>query len=210
MRAPAQQAQSDPALQAVIQATWRLWRRHHLSYDQTRYVAKSVRRALALERPKVRTRVIERLAREDERRLIDTAYRLPGPRGLLIKTLCQTGARVSACAAIEVEDCFCDEPRLLIRKAKGGKHRYVLILPELAQALRTHWRQRMRGSLFETNRHTAFASRRLQQLVKDTAALAGITTRVSPHIVEALGGHDPFGTGDAPRADAAVSRSRPT
>jgi integrase/recombinase XerD len=114
MRAPAQKAKSDPALQAVIQATLRLWRRHHLSYDQTRYVAKSVRRALALERPKVRTRVIERLSREDERRLIDTAYRLPGTRGLLIKTLFQTGARVSEFAAIGVEDFFFDEQMILI------------------------------------------------------------------------------------------------
>jgi integrase/recombinase XerD len=183
VRALAQKAKSDPALQAVIQATLRLWRRHHLSYDQTRYVAKSVRRALALERPKVRTRVIERLSREDERRLIDTAYRLPGTRGLLIKTLFQTGARVSEFAAIEVEDFFFDEQIILIRKAKGGKHRYVPILPELAQELRTHLRQRMRGYLFETNRNTAFSPRRLQQLVKETAALAGITKRVSPHIL---------------------------
>ena len=183
MRAPAQKAKSDPALQAVIQATLRLWRRHHLSYDQTRYVAKSVRRALGLERPKVRTRVIERLSREDERRLIDTAYRLPGTRGLLIKTLLQTGARVSEFAAMEVEDFFFDEQMILIRKAKGGKHRYVPILPELAQELRTHLRQRRRGYVFETNRHTAFSPRRLQQLVKETAALAGITKRVSPHIL---------------------------
>ena len=41
----------------------------------------------------------------------------------------------------------------------------------------------MRGYLFETNRNTAFSSRRLQQLVKETAALAGITKRVSPHIL---------------------------
>ena len=115
--------------------------------------------------------MIERLSREDERRLIDTAYRLPGTRGLLIKTLLQTGARVSEFAAIESEDCFFDEPMILIRKAKGGKHRHVPILPELAQALRTHLRQRMRGYLFETNRHTAFSPRRLQQRVKETTLL---------------------------------------
>ena len=86
-------------------------------------------------------------------------------------------------AAIEVEDFFFDEQMILIRKAKGGKHRYVPILPELAQELRTHLRQRMRGYLFETNRNTAFSPRRLQQRVKETAALAGITKRVSPHIL---------------------------
>ena len=181
MRAPPQKAKSEPDLQAVIKATRKLWRRHHLSYDQTRYVAKEVRRALELERPQVRIRVIERLSREEERRLIETAYRLTGTRGLLIKTLFQTGARVSEFVAIEVGDFFFDEQMLLIRKAKGGKRRYVPILPELDQELRTHLRDRTQGYLFETNRHAAFSPRRIQQLVKETADLAGITKRVTPH-----------------------------
>ena len=48
MRTPAQKAKLEPDVQAVIQAPQKLWRRHHLSYDQTRYVAKEVRRALEL------------------------------------------------------------------------------------------------------------------------------------------------------------------
>ena len=183
MRTPPQKAKSDADLQAVIRTTQKLWRRYHLSYDQTRYVAKQARHALELERPQIRTRLIEWLSHDEERRLIDTAYRLPGTRGLLIKTLFQTGARVSEFAAIEVGDFFFDEQMILIRKAKGGKRRYVPILPELAQELRTHLRDRAKGYLFETNRHTAFSSRRIQQLVKEAAALAGITKRVSPHIL---------------------------
>jgi integrase/recombinase XerD len=69
----------------------------------------------------LRTRVIERLSRDEERRLIDIAYRLTGVRGLLIKTLFQTGARVSEFVAIEVGDFFFDEQMILIRKAKGGQ-----------------------------------------------------------------------------------------
>ena len=181
MRAPSQKTKSDPDLQAVIKATEKLWRRHHLTYDQTRYVAKEVRRALELERPQARARVIERLSRDEERRLIEAAYRLTGTRGLLIKTLFQTGARVSEFVAIEVEDFFFDEQMILIRKAKGGKRRYVPVLPELAQELRTYLRDRTQGYLFETNRHAAFSPRRIQQLIKETADLAGITKRVTPH-----------------------------
>lgn len=183
MRTPSQKTKSDPDLQAVIKATEKLWRRHHLSYDQTRYVAKEVRRTLDLERSQVRTRVIERLSRDEERRLIEAAYRLTGTRGLLIKTLFQTGARVSEFVAVEVGDFFLDEQMILIRRGKGGKQRYVPILPELAQELQTHLRGRVKGCLFETNRHGAFSPRRVQQLVKETADLAGITKRVSPHIL---------------------------
>ncbi len=70
-----------------------------------------------------------------------------------------------------------------IIQAKGNKRRYVPILPALAQELRTHVRDRTAGSLFETVRHTRFSPRRIQQLVKETAALAGITKRVSPHVL---------------------------
>jgi len=183
MRTQSQKAKSDPDLQAVIKATEKLWRRHHLTYDQTRYVAKEVRRALELQQPQGRVRIIERLSREEERRLIDTAYRLPGTRGLLIKTLFQTGARVSEFVHIQVEDVFFDEQMIRIRQGKGGKQRYVPILPELAQELQTHLRGRVNGYLFETNRHAAFSPRRIQQLVKEIADLAGITKRVSPHVL---------------------------
>jgi len=49
------------------------------------------------------------------------------------------------------------------------------------QELRTHLRNRTKGYLFETDRHAAFSPRRIQQLVKETADLAGITKRVTPH-----------------------------
>src|SRR3989454_4587648 len=37
--------------------------------------------------------------------------------------------------------------------------------------------------IFETIRHTRYSPRRIQQLVQETAALAGITKRVHPHLL---------------------------
>jgi integrase/recombinase XerD len=93
-------------------------------------VSKEVRHALAIDRTKIRQRVIARLSREEEARLITHAYRMKGERGLLIKTLFQTGARVSEFVNIKTEDVFFEEQMFLIAKAKGGKSRYVPILPE--------------------------------------------------------------------------------
>ena len=129
---------------------------------------------------------------------------------MLIKTLFQTGARVSEFVAIEVGDFFFDEQMILIRKAKGGKRRYVPILPELAQELRTHLRDRTQGYLFETNRHAAFSPRRIQQLVKETADLAGITKRVSPQYVKSLSRDHASGTRHAAGTDSTVPRACPT
>ena len=183
MRTLNPKAKSDSELQAAIKATQKVWRRYHLTYDQTRYIAKEARRALDLERSKTRARVIERLSQDEERRLIDAAYRAPGARGLLVKTLFQTGARVSEFVNIQVSDVFFDEQMILIQKGKGGKRRYVPIMAELAQELRTHLRGRTEGYLFETNWHAAFLPRRIQQLVKAIADSAGITKRVSPHVL---------------------------
>ena len=126
---------------------------------------------------------VSRTNPEEERRLIEHAYRVTGERGLLIKTLLQTGARVSEFVHIRVEDVFFEEQMILLEKAKGGKSRYVPILPELAQELRTHLRGRTTGYLFETMRHTRYSPRRIQQLVKETAAQAKITKRVYPHLL---------------------------
>jgi integrase/recombinase XerD len=127
--------------------------------------------------------VITRLTREEEQRLIGQAYRMPGVRGLLIKTLFQTGARVSEFVHLQVPDVFFDEQMLLITHAKGEKQRYVPLLRELTHELRTYLRERRTGYLFETMRHTRYSPRRIQQLVQETAALAGITKRVYSHLL---------------------------
>jgi integrase/recombinase XerD len=183
MRTTSANAKSSPGLTSVIAATKKLWRQYHLTYDQTHYVAKEVRRALAIERPKSRTRVVARLSRDEERQLIAHAYRVQGTRGLLIKTLFQTGARVSEFVNIKTDEVFFEEQMILIAKAKGGKSRYVPILPQLAQELRTHLGHRATGYLFETVQHTQYSARRIQQIIKETAADAQITKRVYPHLL---------------------------
>jgi integrase/recombinase XerD len=183
MRTPFVKAKANASLQSAIAATKKVWRQHHLSYDQCRYVAKEVRRARSIERPKTRARVVARLSRDEEPRLIAHAYRMKGMRGLLIKTLLQTGTRVSEFVNIKVEEFFFNEQMILISKAKGGKSRYVPILPELAQELRTYTGNRQRGYLFETMHTSRYSPRRIQQIVKETAAEAKIEKRVYPHLL---------------------------
>src|SRR2546427_8452136 len=130
MRTPSVKTQSVP-LDRVITDTLKLWRKYHLTYDQTRYVAKAVRQALTIARPSTRPRVIVRLSRAEEERLIGQAYRIPGVRGLLMKTLFQTRARVCEFVHLQVPARYVDEQMLLIRHATGGKQRSVPLLPPL-------------------------------------------------------------------------------
>jgi integrase/recombinase XerD len=90
---------------------------------------------------------------------------------------------VSEFVSIKVADFFLDEAMILITKGKGGKSRYVPILPELAQELRTYLGHRATGYLFETNRHLPYSPRRIEQIVKATAEKAKIKKRVYPHLL---------------------------
>ena len=204
MRATSAQAKSSPGLKSVIAATKKLWRQHHLTYDQTHYVAKEVRCALAIERPKTRKRVVARLSREEECKLIAHAYRVQGTRGLLIKTLFQTGARVSEFVNIQADEVFFEEQMMLIAKAKGGKSRYVPILPQLAEELRTHLGHRTTGvSLRDGPEYAVFAPAHPADHQGDRSRCpdhqAGLPGSAPP-----LRGDDAPGAGHAHRADPEI------
>lgn len=167
----------------VIRKTTHLWRRFHLTYDQAIQVAKHVRARLALERPAKRPTAVDRLTRDEERKLIAHAYRGGGTRGILVKTLLFSGTRVSEFVALRVADFFFEECMLRVRTGKGGKGRVVPILPSLAQELKTYLGGREAGYLFETRSSTRFSPRRVQQIIKEIAARARIRKRVYPHLL---------------------------
>ncbi len=51
------------SLREVVRQTAKLWRMHHLTYDQTKHVVEQTRRGLGVEAPRVRRRTVERLDR---------------------------------------------------------------------------------------------------------------------------------------------------
>jgi integrase/recombinase XerD len=176
---------SQAGLTGVTRETTRLWRKHDLGYDQTKYVVEHVRRELALTPPSGRRRSVDRLDRPEVERLIQIADRTHSRRGLMIKTLFLTGARVSEFVQVRVEDLHldADTPQIHLVHAKGGASRYVPILPGLAQELRTHLQGRRHGYLFESNRHSRYAVRTVQAMLAACAREAGIAKRVYPHLL---------------------------
>lgn len=175
------------SLREVVRETVKLWRRHHLTYDQTKHIVEDVRRELGLSAPRERRRTVDRLDREEVERLVEAAYRRASGYGLMVKTLFYTGARVSEFVNLRVVDLHLalDPPQVHIVHAKGGSDGYVPILPTLAQELRTHLAGRRTGHLFESNRHDHYTPRTVQLIVQDAARRAGIEKRVTPHLLRA-------------------------
>src|SRR5450755_2441041 len=152
-------AQLLTPLTNVVLETMRLWRKHHLGYDQTKYVVEQARRRLKLAPPGTRRRTVDRLDKAEVERLIRNTYQSHSKYGLMIKTLFLSGARVDEFVHIKVEDLHLDAdlPQIYLGHCKKESNRYVPVLPSLAQELRTHLNGRRQGYLFETNRHDRYS-----------------------------------------------------
>lgn len=151
------------------------------SYDQSKHLVAEARRLVGLQPPKRRRGSIDRLTAEEVEALLNAAYEQSGLRGLMLRTLLETGSRVSAFCRLRVEDVSLME--LEIRMVdKGEKARDVPILPSLARELRLHLGDRRTGYVFPSPRGGSYSARRLQQIVKEVATAAGIAKRVYPHL----------------------------
>jgi len=181
----AQSSSADTELTEAIEQTVRLWRKHHVNYDQSKYVVAQVRKSLQLAAPKTRRRTVDRLDRNEVEKLIQAGYQRNSKYGLLIKTLFYTGPRVEEFIHLRVQDLFFDSdpPQIHITQAKRQSTRYVPILKSLAQELRTHLNGRSNGYVFESNRHTCYCARAVQDIVKEAALAAGIQKHVYPHLL---------------------------
>jgi integrase/recombinase XerD len=168
-------------LRQIGRSTARLWR--GLSYDDAIAVATTARKVLGLARPGKRLRVVARLSRPELEQLVAHAYRVRGERGLLVKTLVLTGCRVSEFVALDVENVSHADATVTVIRGKGQKDRVVPILPALADELRTYTAHRTSGPLFLTRSWGRLSKRRVQQLVQQLAAGAGIAKRVYPHLM---------------------------
>jgi integrase/recombinase XerD len=73
------------SLRRVAQETMKLWRKHHLTYDQTKQVVAQVRHALQLQAPPSRRRTVDWLDRTEVERLIAAAYERSSRHGLLVR-----------------------------------------------------------------------------------------------------------------------------
>ncbi|MER9586945.1 site-specific integrase [Mesorhizobium sp. M0276] len=99
------------------------------------------------------------------------------------------GLRVSEVAHLKVDDI--DSTRMLIRveQGKGRRDRNAMLSPQLLELLRLWWREGKRrgvmlphGWLFPGRSCTdPISSRQLHRAVQESAEVAGIRKRVSPH-----------------------------
>ena len=96
-----------------------------------------------------------------------------------------SGLRISEAVAVKV--CHIDSARMLIRveRGKGGKDRDAILSGRMLLLLRQYWRiQRPQEYLFPgTKAGTHVQPATVQALCRDATRLAGITKKVTPHVL---------------------------
>jgi integrase/recombinase XerD len=175
----------DHDRQADIRKVAKILRDGNYSYDQSADLFKKARREVGLSPPdRSGQGSPERLSTEEQKAFLEAAYDRDGGRtGLMMRTLLETGARVSAFVKIRVEDISFRDLEIRLRETKGEKPRDVPTLSSLANELRLHVGERETGWLFRSRQGGHYSKRRVQQIVKDVAEEAGIQKRVYPHLL---------------------------
>ncbi len=103
----------------------------------------------------------------------------------ILNALYSGGLRLGELFSLQLKDIHWDRNQIMVRDAKGKKDRSVMLSQTLKDVLRHYFDQyQPRVWLFERQAgHNPYSPRIVQQIVIQNAHKAGITKRVTPHIL---------------------------
>jgi len=172
-------------LQALIRNLIRETHRHKLSYDQLRYIFKTVRKRAQLHAPRSKTQKLYELPSQTE---LERFYGQisNSTHKLIFQTLETSGLRVAELCNLQVDRIDFRSNLIFVSKGKGQKDRVTVIGNRLKEKLQIYLQGRKNKFLFESNRHTKFSTRRIEQLCQEYTTRAGITKNFTPHTLRHL------------------------
>ncbi len=136
-----------------------------------------------------RERVPETLTADESERLLKAAAGAHGWRDATILTLfLETGIRLDALAKLDVDDVRIEEKRLVLLHMKGGNETAKPIPDALLPRLKDYMRWRLEidstePALFISSWKRRLSGRQIQQMVEKWGHQAGISKRVTPHVL---------------------------
>ena len=173
---------NTPDFKKVINLIAKNFAKENVTYSQSQYIFKEVRKKLELKPEKKNRGTVKRLSRKEYQSFIHEAYEKSSQIGLMMQTLFETASRVDEFTSLNADDVYFEELRIVIRSGKGNKRREIPIEEYLSRLLATHLKERNTGPIFRTQRGSRFSNRRIQQIVKEIAKVAKINSiEVTPH-----------------------------
>jgi integrase len=167
------------SIQVLIQSICRDVNQHKIDYDQLRYVFKTVRERCAIEAPD-RGQGLYELPTTDEmqrfyRSIVNPVHRL------IFEVLDGTGLRIAELCNLEVGRIDFKNNTVFVREGKNRKDRVTVMGNHLLEKIHLYLSGRNNRYLFESNRHSRFSTRRIEQLCKQYRERAGIERDITPH-----------------------------
>src|SRR5258707_7268892 len=159
-------------------------RKERLDYDEFLYVCQQARRKLGLVRPKRRRKLPQLLSELDLKRFFRAIQECGDvEHEIMLRFLFFTSIRVSELVNIKVKDVGLGGYKVFIDQGKGSKDRYILFPASFRLILSSHLQANPKNRyLFESSRFVPYTTRRIQQIVQEYRAKAGIEQRVHPHL----------------------------
>ena len=132
-----------------------------------------------------RERVPETLTADECRRLLQTASQRDA---MILDLFLHTGIRLEALVGLDVDDVRLPEGRVVVRHQKGGNEVTKAIPVALLPRLKDYLRRRIEldtdsHALFLSSRKLRLSGRQVQQMVEKRGHEAGISKRVTPHML---------------------------
>src|SRR4029077_6632751 len=101
----------------------------------------------------------------------------------MLRLLFYTAVRISELVSMRVGDVDLQADKIFIDQGKGDKDRYILFPESFRLALKAYLATVPENEyLFESRHNRPYTTRRVQQLVQEYAAAAGISEHVHPHL----------------------------
>ena len=153
--------------------------KHKLNYNQLRFIMKRVREKCDIEYPKK----VKKLPQMPSSTQIGDFYaQINNPiHKLIFEVLEGSGLRISELVKLKVSEIDFENNTLFIKQGKGHKDRIAIIGNKLTDKLKLYLEGRKNIYLFESNRHTKYTTRRIQQLCTKYAQLSGINEGLTCH-----------------------------
>ena len=102
-------------MKQVIKSVTLLFRKHNISYEQSKNIFKEVRKNLELKpTPSKNKGTVKRLSRAELESFINAAFDKSAKVGLMMMVLYETGCRVDEFCNVETEDIYFQEMKIIV------------------------------------------------------------------------------------------------
>ncbi|MGC8608492.1 MAG: site-specific tyrosine recombinase/integron integrase [Thermoplasmata archaeon] len=151
------------------------------------YKSRNIAWPANLTPPKRNIHMPSYLNEDDARKLIEKSKE-DARTNAIVSVLIYTGMRVGELCNLKIEDVDSGEGIITIHAGKGDKDRIVVMPDECRKAIEKYLDKRLsmetdNDFLFVSRKKTRFDTSTVERIVKSLAGRAGISKRVTPHVL---------------------------